>query len=917
MEVPPDEFRLPFFEEQGFIRKLCPHCGSHYWTQNPSSENCGDFPCAPYTFIGGSPVKRRFTVAEMREKFLSFFEDRGHRRIPPYPVVARWRDDLMITIASIVDFQPYVTEGVIPPPANPLVISQPCLRFEDIDLVGKTAGRHLTIFEMGGHHAFNYEGEPQIYWKDETVRFHHELLTKELVVPSEKVTYKEGLWSGGGNAGFDLEGCVDGLEISTLVFMMFRVIGSRLEPMPIKVVDTGYGIERWTWLSAGTPSAFHAVYGPILERALEWAGLNGVHSGVLSEAARHLRAHPPAQGEMEALAALLGYEPLDLERLIGHFESIYGALDHTKSLVFILSEGVVPSNVREGYLARLLYRRAYRLLRRAGLEERLQDLVEDQIDYWGGDFPHLREMREEVLEMIKAEGEKYEETLRRGSSLVKRALRRGSISAEQLVEFYDSHGLTPEDVREAASEEGFDIQVPGDFYSLVAKRHMGREAPERAEMAGWDELSEKVKGLEKTATLFYEDPYMREFTARVIAIIDDRYVVLDRTAFYAEAGGQLSDTGWLLKGSERARVKNVQSIDGVLIHEVEGSNFKVGEDVKGIIDWDRRFSLMRSHTATHLLLGAARRVLGEHAWQAGAQKGVEVSRLDISHHRRLLREDVERMEQLVNEVVSEGRRVKCSWMPRNEAEKRYGFRLYQGGVAPGREIRVVEVEGWDAEACGGTHVSKTSEVGMVKILGTERVQDGIERILFSTGPYALGEVQRRERILLKVAETLGTPIEHVERVVAESVEKTLRLRKERDEYLHLASRYIAKNLLMGAVEFMGWSLVVETLEGVVELIIEVGNSLAQLSERAIAVLASTKEPRFVVKIGVGALMKGIDAGRMAGEIAGVVGGGGGGEPHFGQGGGGDPRLFRERRGEIIEILRRWALIAEKNEKGTP
>jgi alanyl-tRNA synthetase len=847
LEVPPDEFRLPFFDEYGFVRKRCPACGSHYWTQNPSSENCGDFPCAPYTFIGDSPVNRRFTVAEMREKFLSFFEDRGHTRIPPYPVIARWRDDLMVTIASIVDFQPYVTEGIVPPPANPLVISQPCLRFEDIDLVGKTAGRHLTIFEMGGHHAFNYEGKPQIYWKDETVRFHHELLTRELGVPSEKVTYKEGLWSGGGNAGFDLEGCVDGLEISTLVFMMFRVLGSRLEPMPIRVVDTGYGIERWTWLSAGTPSAFHAVYGPLLERALEWAGLKGVPEGLLSEAVRH-RAQPPhASGALEGLAAHRGYEAEELERLMGQLESIYAALDHTKSLTFILSEGVVPSNVKEGYLARLLYRRAYRLLRRVGLEERLQDLVEGQIGYWGADFPHLLEMREEIMEMIEAEEEKYRDTLRRGSSLVKRALRRGEISTERLVEFYDSHGLTPEDVREAASEEGFDVQVPGDFYSLVARRHMVRGAAERVERG---ELYEKVKGLDKTSLLFYEDPYMREFEARVVALIEDRYVVLDRTAFYAEAGGQLSDTGWLLRGSERARVINVQSVDGVLLHEVEAPAFGVGEEVRGIIDWDRRHSLMRSHTATHLLLGAARRVLGKHAWQAGAQKGVEASRLDISHHRRLTREDVERMEQLVNEVVSEGRRVTCSWMPREEAERRYGFRLYQGGVAPGREIRVVEVEGWDAEACGGTHVSRTSEVGLVKILGTERVQDGVERIIFSTGPHALREVQRRERILMGVAETLGAPIEHLERVVAESLEKASSLRKERDEYLRLASRHIAEGLLERASEFMGWKLIVETLEGGLDLLIEVGNSIALHSGRAIAVLASEREPRFIVKVGV-------------------------------------------------------------------
>ncbi|GAG28600.1 unnamed protein product, partial [marine sediment metagenome] len=237
-------------------------------------ENCGDAPCVDYTFIGNSPVNKPYTVAEMREKFLSFFEERDHLRVNPYPVVARWRDDLMITIASIVDFQPYVTEGILPPPGNPLVVSQPCIRFEDIDLAGYTAGRHLTFFEMGGHHAFNYEGEPQIYWKDQTVRYHHELLTKDLGVPDEMVTYKEGLWSGGGNAGFDLEGCVGGLEVSTLVFMMYRVIGERMEPMPIRVVDTGYGMERWAWLSQGSPSAFHAIYGPVLDEIMGWAGLS-------------------------------------------------------------------------------------------------------------------------------------------------------------------------------------------------------------------------------------------------------------------------------------------------------------------------------------------------------------------------------------------------------------------------------------------------------------------------------------------------------------------------------------------------------------------------------------------------------------------------------------------------------------------
>ncbi|RLI31025.1 alanine--tRNA ligase, partial [Candidatus Bathyarchaeota archaeon] len=217
---------MPFFDEEGYVRKLCPKCGEYFWTQNPDQEFCGEATpegCAHYTFIGNPPTRRKYTYREMREAFLSFFEKHGHTRIKPYPVVARWRDDLFFTHASIIDFQPYVTEGVIPPPANPLVISQPCLRFVDIDNVGLTFGRHLTIFEMGGAHAFNSPTQ-EIYWKDQTVRYHHEFATKELGIPSEEIIYKEGVWIGGGNAGPDVESIVRGLEIATLVFMQFKVV---------------------------------------------------------------------------------------------------------------------------------------------------------------------------------------------------------------------------------------------------------------------------------------------------------------------------------------------------------------------------------------------------------------------------------------------------------------------------------------------------------------------------------------------------------------------------------------------------------------------------------------------------------------------------------------------------------------------
>ena len=906
MQVPPDEFRLPFFQEEGYVRKLCPSCGNHYWTLDPDAESCGDAPCMDFTFIGNSPVNRPYTVAEMREKFLSFFEDRDHLRVSPYPVVARWRDDLMITIASIIDFQPYVTEGIIPPPGNPLVVSQPCIRFEDIDLTGYTAGRHLTFFEMGGHHAFNYEGRPQVYWKDQTVRYHHALLTEDLGVRDELVTYKEGLWSGGGNAGFDVEGCVNGLEISTLVFMMYRVVGDRMEPMPIKVVDTGYGIERWAWLSQGSPSAFHAIYGGLLDKLVDWAGLD-IDDGLLSETAKYSMRiiRGDKEAERRKIASLVGLEPEELERLLSPVEAVYAAVDHTKSLVFILSEGVVPSNVREGYLARLLYRRSYRLLRSVGIEDRLPDLVEAQIGLWGGDFPQLASMREEIREMVAQEGEKYKDTLRRGGGLVRRYLERskGWIPVDQLVEFYDSHGLTPDDVGEVASEMGVNVVVPDDFYSLVALRHMKEKAAEEDSVEAG--LVEKVEGLDRTRTLFYEDPYMREFEAEVLEVISDRYVVLDRTAFYAEGGGQISDTGYIERDGLRLAVKYVQSVEGVILHEMEDAGkLSVSDRVTGTIDWERRQALMRSHTATHLILGAARRVLGDHAWQAGAQKGVETSRLDVSHYRRLTRSEVEAIERLANQVVREGRPVYCRWMQRDDAEAKYGFRLYQGGAVPGKEIRVVEVEGgWDVEACGGTHLANTSEAGLIRIVNTERVQDGVERLVYAVGPHALAEVQRREAILADTAELLGAPMEKVKESVANNLEAIRELRHQLEALRQEMAKHMAREFLDRAEVIGEVKVIIEPVGKGGDFLIEVGNALSETGEAVVAVMHSEVEPRLVVTVNRAAQKLGVDAGELAKAVAMVIGGGGGGKPHLGQGGGGDVEKFKASREAILGAVR--------------
>src|SRR5512136_2098023 len=266
------ECDLKYFHDNKYTRKKCEKCGDFYWTLDKNSELCGDQPCIPFSFIGNPLGKKPLTLSEVRESFLSFFEKNKHSRLcypetgERCPVVARWRSDIYLTIASIADFQPHVTSGEVPPPANPLVISQPCIRLNDLEQVG-VSGRHLTTFEMMGHHAFN-KNIDEIYFKEDTVRFCNEYFTKHIGIPREAINYKEQLWDGGGNAGPCLEVLAGGLEVATLVFMNlkedekgeFEIEGKKYTKNPLNIVDTGYGLERIAWCTQGTQTVYDTVF---------------------------------------------------------------------------------------------------------------------------------------------------------------------------------------------------------------------------------------------------------------------------------------------------------------------------------------------------------------------------------------------------------------------------------------------------------------------------------------------------------------------------------------------------------------------------------------------------------------------------------------------------------------------------------
>lgn len=724
------EYDLPFFHTGGFHRRTCVVCGHAFWTLG-DFDRCQEAPCREYGFIGHPVLARPYDVRTMRETYLSFFERRGHTRIRRYPTVARWRNDVFFTQASIYDFQPWVTNGTIPPPANPLTISQPVLRFIDLEEVGRS-GRHFTLFEMMAHHAFN-RPDHEVYFKDRCTELCHELLTSEVGIDPKAITYKEEVWEGGGNVGPSLSVSVSGLELATLVFMMYVRDGERLKPMPLRVVDTGYGLERFVWASQGTKTAYEAVFG-----------------GEYDE----LRRTFPARE-----TALL--------------------IDHARALNFLLTDGVVPSNSKEGYFVRLLLRRSLRILQKTPEAPDILSVIDRAGREIARDFPEVGAHRDDLHKVVLAEVERYDEAISRARQTIRRYEERvrstgGRVGEEALVEWYDSLGVPPEVAVEVLDQPP---AIPDDFYSRVAERHEN-EGPtsEYAETA--EGLPELPAATPPTEVLYYLDPYTTNFDAHVVWK-GGHFVALDRTYFYPTGGGQVTDTGHL----GELEVLDVARSGPWVLHRLERTApFTVGERVRGKVDVARRTQLMQHHTATHLLNGALREVLGPHVWQTGAYKGPEVARIDITHYRALSKEELHKVERRVNEVVREDRPVKSYFESRGEAERRFGFTLYQGGAVPGRDLRIVEVPDFDVEACGGTHCTHTSEVGAIGILDVERIQDGVVRLTYVSGERALDVREEHEAILREAARRLGVPVNQlpsgVERLLTE-VEESRKNARER------------------------------------------------------------------------------------------------------------------------------------------
>lgn len=782
-----EEFlNLPFFIENGWIRKTCKVCGRTFWTLDPDREVCGDQPCEEYSFIGKRIGISVQSPGEVRARFIEFFKQRGHTPVKRYPVVARWREDVYLVGASIYDFQPWVTEGIVPPPANPLVISQPSIRLTDLENVGRT-GRHLTGFEMMAHHAFNI-GESNVYWANETVEYAYELFTQSYNVKPEEITYIFDIWSGGGNAGEDYEVIVRGLEVATLVFMHYKVLpDGSFSPMRNSIVDTGYGLERIHWLLTGTFNAYESVFQPFIVFLRRETGIPPLPEDLGLSLARKsgmLDYKNPLAAEklLKEISSGLGMSFEEVRLILEPNEAIYALADHTRTIAWMIGDGIVPSNSGAGYLARLLIRRSLRLKRRLGLEIPLSELVAKQVDIWSSDFPEHREVLDEIVDIVSYEEDRFSETLEKGKKVLGDILSEyeskglAQIPAEEILRLYESLGLPPEIVAEEARAKGLGADITG-FYGKLAELR-SRAAPAQAATTPAPVDIQALEGFPPTRLLYYENEKLGRFKARVLGVLQNRYVILDRTAFYPVGGGQLQDQGFLVFNGKSCRVEDVRKVGGVVLHSCSGDLPPVGSEVEGIVDMERRLALMRHHTATHIVLGALRRVLGKHVWQAGAQKTPEYVRFDFTHHKPITPDQAHEIEITANRVVMENRKVKKMFLGRTEAEQRYGFTLYQGGAVPEAVLRIVEVEDWDAEACGGLHCDYTGEVGLIKILGFDRIQDGVVRITFSAGIAALNYIREVEKRLEELCKNLEVPCEKSVVRVRELKEQVEKLEKE-------------------------------------------------------------------------------------------------------------------------------------------
>ncbi len=747
---PKEYYSVKIFEEEGFERYTCRICGKSFWSA-AERDTCDDPEHTEYSFFREKP--RPVGYVEFWKKFSKFFEQNGHASIKKYPVVSRWRQDLYFTIASIQDFQ-RIENGAMnfEYSENPLIVPQMCLRFGDLENVGVT-GRHLTSFMMAGQHAFNYPKEG--YWRDRTIELNYKFLTNELGVKKDTLTYNEDVWAMGDFSEFGpcLESFSGGAELVNSVFTQFESVNGKIKELKAQVVDVGWGFERLMWFYTGFDNVYEAVFHDIIESTKKKLPFE-MDNALFRKFARYASELDVTEikGFREKERELLkkaGVSEKDYVARVKPMQAYYAILDHVRTLLFAVSDGALPSNIGGGYNLRVILRRALGFISEYEMGMALMDIAERQARELKGLYPELGDSLATLSDVIDIEAKRYSRSTENASKIINALLSKGKpIGKPELRTLYESNGVTPELISAVARKEGKAIELPDGAYEDIIKGDFA--AKEKAKKLHIDFNEE----LPQTEQLYYE--FKSESEAKVLWA-SGKHVVLDKTPFYPEGGGQAADHG-TINGIE---VDDVQKVGSVIVHVMKSNadnKISKGKKAECKVDMDRRNRLMAHHTATHLISAAARSVLGKHAWQEGARKDADKAHIDIAHYDKLSDEQVKSIEDWANAAIFNGISVSVSEMERGEAESKYGFTIYQGHGVPARKMRIVVVTDKhgrliDAEACGGMHIAgRESLVGTIKIINTARISDGVDRIEFVAGKSALEYFQREHSELGASAE---------------------------------------------------------------------------------------------------------------------------------------------------------------------
>ncbi len=867
------------------------------------------------------------SLNELREKYLSFFESKNHLRLSSFSLVPNNDKSLLLINSGMAPMKKFFT-GEVTPPRNRVTTCQKCIRTPDLERVGHTA-RHGTFFEMLGNFSF---GD---YFKDEAIAWAWEFLTKTLEIPADllwpsiyendeeafhiwrdvigvpeahivRLGKADNFWehgSGpcgpcseiyfdrGAERGCGSPDCKPGcdcdrfMEIWNNVFSQFNNDGhGNYTELAQKNIDTGMGLERLACVMQNVENMF----------------------------------------EVDSVRKILDTVCKIAEKEYGKDAdndiSIRVVTDHTRSATFMISDGVIPSNEGRGYVLRRIIRRACRHGKLLGINRPfLVEMCEVAIGESGDAYPELKEKADYIKKVLSLEEERFDATIDQGLSILDdimsklRAEGKGTISGEDAFKLYDTFGFPIDLTREIAEEKGFEVDM--DTFNALMQEQKQRARSARANISGWSEKS-RTFDLAKTEFLGYESCECENST--VLAIIDENgesvssisegecSIILDKTTFYGEGGGQVGDTGVIKNDACEIAVTDTKKSEGVYIHicTAEAGTIKVGDKVNCYVDKARRDAIKRNHSAVHMLQAALRQVLGTHVEQAGSYVDERIGRFDFTHFASLTDEEIARVEAIVNENILMGTNIDTLETDIETARKNGAMALF--GEKYGKVVRMVKMGEFSVELCGGTHLDNTAKAGMFKIITEIGVAAGVRRIEVVTGYGVLKLLSEKECLIEATAKELRcqNPNDIAKRATAVS-EEIRGLKREIESLNSKMAGSRVNDLLASAKTVGSFTVITADLKDMaVDAVRSLGDSIKEKNPSAVAVFAihTGDKLNFIAVCGKDAVSAGAHAGNILREVSAVTGGKGGGRPDSAMSGGKDISKIDEALSLVEKLL---------------